>query len=158
MKNLTLLRELMQNHKTNNQRLPNALDAQNILEKIERQSFISPSSGTDPIFLKAHTFRPSGNYGGGVTTTSFTDSKYLDESMGDVSDVKRHLAENFLKSLKKGGFSFIIDYEELRFDAKGDLIGSGGYGDVFKGVWLGVVVAVKKFGKRYVNRKAIKEV
>ena len=74
-----------------------------------------------------------------------------------MSDVKRHLAENFLKSLKKGGFSFIINFEELRFDAKADLIGSGGYGDVFKGGWLGVVVAVKKFGKRYVNRKAIKE-
>jgi serine/threonine protein kinase len=37
-------------------------------------------------------------------------------------------------------------------------VGGGGYGDVFKGTWEGVPVAIKKFGKRYLaTKKALKD-
>ena len=42
-------------------------------------------------------------------------------------------------------------------DANQDLLGRGGYGDVFKARWMGTKVAVKKFGKRYMTRKALKD-
>jgi serine/threonine protein kinase len=51
----------------------------------------------------------------------------------------------------------LIDFKEILFDLKADYIGSGGYGDVFQGKWLGVKVAIKKFGKKYTSRKAMKE-
>jgi hypothetical protein len=35
------------------------------------------------------------------------------------------------KSLKSGGFNFLIDFKELLFDPKTDKIGKGGYGEVF---------------------------
>jgi hypothetical protein len=57
--------------------------------------------------------------------------------------------------LKTGGFNFLIDFKELNFDPKLDYIGGGGYGDVYQGKWLGVKVAIKKFGKKYLNNKAI---
>lgn len=43
------------------------------------------------------------------------------------------------------------------FDHKQDYIGGGGYGDVYKAKWLGTRVAVKRFGKRYLSRKALKD-
>jgi len=61
------------------------------------------------------------------------------------------------KSLKSGGFNFIVDFGELKFNIKHDYIGGGGYGDVYQGKWLGLKVAIKKFGKKYMNRKAIKD-
>jgi hypothetical protein len=60
-------------------------------------------------------------------------------------------------SLKQSGFNFILDYKELFFDPKSDLVGGGGYGDVYVGKWLGLRVAIKKFGKRYINKKAVKD-
>ena len=42
-------------------------------------------------------------------------------------------------------------------DPRTDLIGRGGYGDVFKAKWFGTKVAVKKFGRRYITRKALKD-
>ena len=50
-----------------------------------------------------------------------------------------------------------IDYKELQIDPHTDMIGRGGYGDVFKARWMGTKVAVKKFGKRYMSRKALKD-
>ena len=41
-------------------------------------------------------------------------------------------------------------------DQKSDIIGRGGYGDVYKARWMGTKVAVKKFSKRYMNRKELK--
>jgi serine/threonine protein kinase len=43
----------------------------------------------------------------------------------------------------------------LIYNPKYDKIGSGGYGEVFRSKWLGLDVAVKKFGKKYVNKKAL---
>lgn len=60
-------------------------------------------------------------------------------------------------ALSENGFNFFIDFKELLIDPKSDLIGRGGYGDVFKARWLGTRVAVKKFGKRYMTRKALKD-
>ena len=34
---------------------------------------------------------------------------------------------------------------------KKDYIGSGGYGEVFQGKWLGVKVAIKRFAKVFNN-------
>lgn len=62
-----------------------------------------------------------------------------------------------VKSFKASGFNFFINFDELTFDAKTDFIGGGGYGDVFQGRWLGTRVAVKKFGKRYLTKKAVKD-
>ena len=64
------------------------------------------------------------------------------------------IGESLYRSLKAGGFTFLVDFKELEFNPDQDLIGGGGYGDVFVGKWLGVKVAIKKFGKNYnLNRK-----
>ena len=64
-----------------------------------------------------------------------------------------------LNALGENGFDFFIDFKELQVDTNtnNDLIGKGGYGDVFKARWMGTKVAVKKFGKRYMTRKALKD-
>ena len=62
------------------------------------------------------------------------------------------LSETVLNSKESGGFRFIINFNELHFSLKNDLIASGGYGDVYKGKWLGLPVAIKKFGKKYVSK------
>ena len=62
-----------------------------------------------------------------------------------------------IASLKENGFDFFIDYRELQIDQKADFIGRGGYGDVYKAKWMGTLVAVKKFGKRYMTKKALKD-
>ena len=43
----------------------------------------------------------------------------------------------------------MIRFRELVLDEK---IGEGGYGEVFKGKWLGQDVAVKEFGKHSRNK------
>ena len=60
-------------------------------------------------------------------------------------------------SLKENGFDFFINYKELIIDQKSDFIGRGGYGDVYKAKWMGTKVAVKRFGKRYLTKKALKD-
>ena len=62
-----------------------------------------------------------------------------------------------LIALGENGFDFFIDYKELQLDTSADLIGRGGYGDVFKARWMGTKVAVKKFGKRNMTRNALKD-
>ena len=62
-----------------------------------------------------------------------------------------------LAALGENGFDFYIEFKDLEIDAKADFIGRGGYGDVFKARWMGTKVAVKKFGKRYMTRKALKD-
>lgn len=66
--------------------------------------------------------------------------------------------EDLLVAFEQSGFSSFIDFSELKFDLKADFVGGGGYGDVFKGTWEGALVAVKKFGKRYLaTKKALKD-
>ena len=60
-------------------------------------------------------------------------------------------------ALVENGFDFYINFEELQINPKNDFLGRGGYGDVFKARWMGTSVAVKKFGKRYMTRKALKD-
>ena len=61
-----------------------------------------------------------------------------------------------MNSLLLNGFSYMIDFSDLQFDRSIDKIGAGGYGEVYKGIWLGLTVAIKKHGKKYVTKKALK--
>lgn len=72
-------------------------------------------------------------------------------------DLPELLNETVINSRASSGFNLVIKFEELLFSLKNDLIASGGYGDVYKGKWLGLQVAIKKFGKKYVSKKALKE-
>ena len=65
--------------------------------------------------------------------------------------------EELLSSFQENGFESFIDFRELIFDSKKDFVGGGGYGEVFKANWIGTRVAVKRFGKRYMSRKALKD-
>ncbi len=62
-----------------------------------------------------------------------------------------------IEALTQNGFNFFVEFKELVIDPRNDLIGRGGYGDVFKARWNGTKVAVKKFGRRYLTRKALKD-
>ena len=83
------------------------------------------------------------------------------ETNGGLMDPESSMAlgqdSGLLVALGENGFDFFIDYKELQIDPSTDLIGRGGYGDVFKARWMGTKVAVKKFGKRYMTRKALKD-
>ena len=62
-----------------------------------------------------------------------------------------------IESLGQNGFCEFINYSDLTFDTKTDFIGGGGYGDVYRATWLGTSVAIKRFGKRYMFKKALKD-
>lgn len=62
-----------------------------------------------------------------------------------------------MNTLLQSGFNYVIEFNQLEFDPAMDAIGTGGYGDVFKGKWLGSPVAIKWFGKKYVSKKALRE-
>ena len=72
-------------------------------------------------------------------------------------ELSEKLSEGFVSSKRSSGFNLVIDFSDLLFSLKNDLIATGGYGEVYKGKWLGLPVAVKKFGKKYISKKAIKE-
>ncbi len=73
-------------------------------------------------------------------------------------DVLRAPSVDFMTSLLASGFSYAIDFGELDFKENTDHIGKGGYGDVFRGKWLGVIVAIKRFNQKYVaSKKAVRE-
>lgn len=72
-------------------------------------------------------------------------------------EISERLSDGFMNSMRSSGFNLVIDFNDLHFSQKNDLIASGGYGDVYKGKWLGLQVAIKKFGKKYINKKALKE-
>ena len=79
-----------------------------------------------------------------------------DGDAGDDDD--EYLTQlGLIKSFKACGFNFFIEFPEISFDTKNDFIGGGGYGDVYMGKWLGTKVAVKRFGKRYLTKKAVKD-
>ena len=62
-----------------------------------------------------------------------------------------------LLAMKENGFDFFIDFKEIKYEPKTELLGSGGYGDVFKASWLGTKIALKKFRKRSMTRHALKD-
>ena len=73
-------------------------------------------------------------------------------------DALRSTSADLFTSLLASGFSYSIDFIELQFNELHDHIGKGGYGDVFVGRWLGITVAIKKFGEKYIsNKKAVRE-
>lgn len=61
----------------------------------------------------------------------------------------------FINTFQENGFSFYIDFADLKFDYKNDFVGGGGYGEVFKAKWLGTDVAVKRFGRKCITKKNI---
>lgn len=67
------------------------------------------------------------------------------------------IGDALYRSLKSGGFNFLVDFNEIIFDPKLDYIGGGGYGDVYQGKWLGVKVAIKKFDRKYLDKNANKD-
>lgn len=77
--------------------------------------------------------------------------------MGSDQDSQAMGHEELLSSFQENGFESFIDFRELVFDSKKDFVGGGGYGEVFKAQWMGTPVAVKRFGKRYMSRKAMKD-
>ena len=59
--------------------------------------------------------------------------------------------------MKENGFNFFIEYKEIYFEPKNDILGSGGYGDVYKAKWLGTQIALKRFRKRTMSKSALKD-
>jgi hypothetical protein len=55
---------------------------------------------------------------------------------------------DILQAFEMNGFNKFIPFSELKFDLKTDFLASGGYGDVFRGVWEGAQIAIKRFSKR----------
>ena len=66
-------------------------------------------------------------------------------------ELSEKLSDGFVNSKRSSGFNLVIDFSVLYFSLKNDLIATGGYGEVYKGKWLGLPVAIKKFGKKYIN-------
>lgn len=89
--------------------------------------------------------------------TNSMGSKDSNGGLDPESSMALGQESGLITSLRENGFDFFIDFKELEIDAKADFIGRGGYGDVFKARWFGTQVAVKKFGKRYMTRKALKD-
>lgn len=72
-------------------------------------------------------------------------------------ELSEKLSDGFVNSKRSSGFNLVIDFSTLHFSLKNDLIAIGGYGEVYKGKWLGLQVAIKKFGKKYISKRAVKE-
>lgn len=62
-----------------------------------------------------------------------------------------------LLSMKENGFDFFIDFKDIKCEPKTELLGSGGYGDVYRASWLGTKIALKKFRRRTMTRHALKD-
>ena len=75
------------------------------------------------------------------------DDKNLDE------DAYQYL----IKTFNENGFSFYIDFSDLKFNYKTDFLGGGGYGEVFKAMWMATPVAVKRFGRKCISKKSISD-
>jgi len=60
-----------------------------------------------------------------------------------------------MKTFNENGFSFYIDFNDLKFNYKTDFLGGGGYGEVFKAIWMATPVAVKRFGRKCISKKSI---
>jgi len=87
-----------------------------------------------------------------------------DEDDDSVAEPALHMSEyrtilhnyqqndyDLLATIKRTlGKMVVIDYSEIE---KGPSIGEGGYGEVFKGKWLGQDVAIKEFGRKRVRNK-----
>lgn len=78
------------------------------------------------------------------------DSSFLlDETIKQTTnrfiegEIRTHVNQEIMHSLLSSGFNYIIEIDHLEFNLQKDKIGSGGYGVVFKGKWLGVDVAIK---------------
>ena len=57
--------------------------------------------------------------------------------------IGERINESIANSTFNSGFNFMIDFNDLYFSQKNDLIATGGYGEVYKGKWLGLPVAIE---------------
>ena len=96
----------------------------------------------------------------------------LNQNYGDKSNIEKSMAKDsngeddhknldedayqyLIKSFNENGFSFYIDFNDLKINIKDDFLGGGGYGEVFKAQWMGSPVAVKRFARKCINKKSI---
>lgn len=84
---------------------------------------------------------------GSMVMDKSPDDKNLDE------DAYLYL----IKTFNENGFSFYIDFSDLKFNYKTDFLGGGGYGEVFKAMWMATPVAVKRFGRKCISKKSISD-
>lgn len=75
-----------------------------------------------------------------------------DEEYGNLD---RDAYAYLIRTFNDNGFNFYIDINDLKLDYKTDFLGGGGYGEVFKAVWMGTMVAVKRFGRKCIQKKSI---
>ena len=91
----------------------------------------------------------------------YENGSLLQENQQPLGDPESSIAlgqdAGLILSLRENGFDFFIDYKDLQVEQSAGLIGRGGYGDVYKARWMGTKVAVKRFGKRYLTKKALKD-
>ena len=80
-----------------------------------------------------------------------------DSEIAETDECDDAVGDALYKTLKNSGFNFLIEFEELLFDFNKDFIGSGTYGEVFIGKWLGVKIAIKRFVKIYNNKKVMSD-
>ena len=73
----------------------------------------------------------------------------------DYGNLDRDAYKYLLNTFNDNGFSFYIDISDLKLDYKTDFLGGGGYGEVFKAIWMGNTVAVKRFGRKCIQKKSI---
>jgi len=69
----------------------------------------------------------NGGVGGIVSKGSKAGSILSDNEPLDADSY-----QYFIKTFQNHGFSFYIEFSDLKFDIKNDFIGGGGYGEVFK--------------------------
>lgn len=89
---------------------------------------------------------------------SQTENNQIDNKQ-DGSPETKNLDEDayqyLMKTFNENGFSFYIDFNDLKFNYKTDFLGGGGYGEVFKAIWMATPVAVKRFGRKCISKKSI---
>mmetsp|Transcript_9364 Transcript_9364/g.14215 ORF Transcript_9364/g.14215 Transcript_9364/m.14215 type:complete len:236 (+) Transcript_9364:2810-3517(+) len=95
--------------------------------------------------------RPGSRRGGDDISEVTRQSELKVPNSGIDEDFFGYLEEKF----NDNGFSFYIEREELKFNEKTDFLGVGGYGEVFKGTWMGMPVAIKLFNRRCHSKKNI---
>jgi serine/threonine protein kinase len=88
-------------------------------------------------------------FGGVTTTTKMDESQELQTEVGEGMMFKE---DNFLTSANM--VRWILDFKEVTM---GKQVGMGSYGMVYKGVWKGVEVAVKRFIKQKLDERRMLE-
>ena len=87
------------------------------------------------------------------TENNQIDNKY--DGSPETKNLDEDAYQYLMKTFNENGFSFYIDFNDLKFNYKTDFLGGGGYGEVFKAIWMATPVAVKRFGRKCISKKSI---